>query len=153
MQETLALRQATIAELPEIAERWLAMFEEVGNFTEADFVPDWRHRFVQLLSDEIARGDASYFVAVDGTRIVGTAGARMTDGYPSTIHGVRSGYIFGVQVDPQYRGRGIATALTERAIAFLKERNPWRIRLHASRFGRPIYEKLGFVPTNEMELR
>lgn len=24
--------------------------------------------------------------------------------------------------------------------------------LHASRFGRPIYERMGFVPTNEMEL-
>jgi ribosomal protein S18 acetylase RimI-like enzyme len=98
------------------------------------------------------RGEAAYFVALDGTRIIGTAGALLTSGYPAAIHGIRNGYIFGVHVDAPYRGRGIATKLTENAIAFLRSRDPWSIRLHASPFGRPIYEKLGFAATNEMQL-
>jgi GNAT superfamily N-acetyltransferase len=152
MQETLVMREAHVAELPEIAEHWLAMFEEVGKHRERDFAPDWRERFVQFLTAQIERGDAAYFIAIDNERIVGTAGALMMSGYPSAIHGLRSGYIFGVHVDPPYRGRGIATALTQRTIAFLKTQNPWSIRLHASPFGRPIYEKLGFVAANEMRL-
>ncbi len=152
MQDTLLLREARIAELPAIAEHWIAMFTEVGNFCEADFAPGWRERFVRYFTEQIERNDARYFIAVDAERIVGTAGARMADGYPAAINGVRSGYIFGVHVDPAYRGRGIATRLTQSAIAFLEERKPWAIRLHASRFGRPIYERLGFTPTNEMEL-
>lgn len=152
MQDTLLVREAQIAELSYVACHWIAMFEEVGNFSERDFVQDWRERFVRHFTAEIQRGDAAYFVAVDGGKIVGTAGARMSDGYPAAIHGVRNGYIFGVHVDTEYRGRGIATTLTKRAIDFLKARNPWTIRLHASRFGRPIYEKLGFAPTNEMQV-
>lgn len=152
MQNTLLLREARIDELPAIAHHWIAMFEEVGNFHEADFAGDWRERFVRHFTAEISSGDAAYFVAEDEGRLIGTAGARMTDGYPASIHGVRNGYIFGVHVDPGYRGRGIARELTERAVAFLQTRKPWAIRLHASRFGRPIYEKMGFTPTNEMQL-
>lgn len=153
MQETLTLREARPHELSEIAEHWLAMFEEVGKHHEREFTPGWRERFVQYFRDRIERGDACYFVAHDGECIVATAGALLTEGYPAAIHGIRSGYVFGVRVDPRYRGRGIATQLTQRAIAFLQAREPWAIRLHASPFGRPIYEKLGFTPTNEMQLR
>jgi ribosomal protein S18 acetylase RimI-like enzyme len=152
MQDTLLLREARIDELAAIAEHWIAMFEEIGNLHESEFVPEWRQRFVRRISDEITRGDAAYFVAADAQRIVGTAGARMMDSYPSEIHGVRSGYIFGVHVDAAYRGRGIATRLTQAGIAFLQERKAWSIRLHASPYGRPIYEKLGFRPANEMVL-
>jgi ribosomal protein S18 acetylase RimI-like enzyme len=129
------------------------MFEEVGKHREADFVAGWRDRFVAYFTREITAGDAAYYVALDGERIVGTAGALLTTGYPADIHGIRSGYIFGVHVDPQYRGRGLATRLTEHAVKFLEERNPWAIKLHASPFGRPIYEKMQFTPTNEMQLR
>ena len=153
MQDTLLLREARLFELPAIAEHWLAMFEEVGKYREHQFAPDWRARFVDYFTRAINARDAVYFVAVDGERVVGTAGALMTSGYPADINGIRNGYIFGVHVDVQYRGRGIATNLTQAAIAFLKERKPWSIRLHASQFGRPIYEKLGFEPTNEMQLR
>lgn len=152
MQDTLLMREAQIAELPSVASHWIAMFEEVGKHRENDFVPGWRERFVRFFAAEIERGDAAYFVAVDGKRIVATAGGLLTDGYPAAIHGIRIGYIFGVHVDRAYRGRGLATALTERTIAFLKARSPWAIRLHASPFGRPIYEKLGFAATNEMQL-
>lgn len=153
MQDTLLLREAQLGELPAIAEHWIAMFEEVGKHRESEFASGWRERFVRYFNERIGCGDARYFVAVDGERVVASAGAMMTDGYPAAIHGLRNGYIFGVRVDPGYRGRGIATRLTQLALAFLQERNPGAIRLHASPFGRPIYEKMGFIPTNEMQLR
>lgn len=153
MQETLVLREAQIQELPAIAQHWLSMFEEVGKHRQAEFVPNWRDRFVKYFTREIAAGDAAYYVAIDADRIIGTAGALLTNGYPAEIHGIRNGYIFGVHVESHYRGRGIATQLTRLAAAFLEERCPWAIRLHASPYGRPIYQKMGFTPTNEMQLR
>ena len=152
MEQTLLLREARVDELGEIAEHWIAMFEEVGKHREREFVADWRARFRRFFTERIERGEAAYFVAVHTERIVGTAGALLTDGYPAAIHGLRNGYIFGVHVTQQHRGRGIATQLTWLAIEFLEARRAHTIRLHASAFGRPIYEKLGFVPTNEMQL-
>jgi ribosomal protein S18 acetylase RimI-like enzyme len=152
MHDTILLREAEFDELPAIADHWIAMFEEVGKHHEAQFESGWRERFVSYFAERISAGTAAYFVALDGERVIATAGASLTEGYPSAIHGIRSGYIFGVHVQAAYRGRGIATRLTQRAIAFLEQRKPWAIRLHASPFGRPIYEKLGFTPTNEMQL-
>jgi len=121
-------------------------------FREADFEPGWRERFVRYFEQRTVANETQYFVASDGDRVVGTAGALIRDGYPSIIHGVRFGYILGVYVEHEYRSLGIAKRLTQDAIAFLRAAGVRNIRLHASKAGRPIYEKLGFTPTNEMEL-
>lgn len=145
-------REAGDADLPACAELWLAMFEEVGKHRESHFAPDWRERFVAYASRRIHAGELRYFIAEMDGEVVATAGALLRDGYPSDIHGVPYGYVFGVSVKPKARKRGIATELTRQAVAWLKAQNVARLVLHASPFGRPIYEKMGFIPTNEMQL-
>jgi ribosomal protein S18 acetylase RimI-like enzyme len=152
MQETITIRTARLEELAVLAEFWFAMFEEVRNLPVSEFVSDWRERFIDYFSHRILADDVAFFVATEHERIVGTAGAMLDDGYATSIHGLRFGYVFGVRIEPAYRGRGLATALTRETIAFLKSKQCRRIRLHASTAGRPIYERLGFVPTNEMQL-
>jgi GNAT superfamily N-acetyltransferase len=53
-------------------------------------------------------------------------------------------WIAMVLTDPAFRGRGLATALLEHAIAYLREHGSRSIRLDATALGRPVYEKLGF---------
>jgi ribosomal protein S18 acetylase RimI-like enzyme len=151
--EAAQIRPGTLAELDRYADFWLAMFEEVGILAESDMVSDWRARFRQYFERRISQNEARFFVALEQSEIVGTAGALIADGYPFYVHGIPRGYVFGVRVDPKHRNRGIATQLTHEAIAFLRGIGCAPIRLHASPFGRPIYERLGFRPTNEMELR
>ncbi len=59
-------------------------------------------------------------------------------------------WIAMVLVDKSVRGRGIGTGLLRHAIDYLKERNVRTVRLDATPAGRPIYEKLGFVPEYEL---
>jgi ribosomal protein S18 acetylase RimI-like enzyme len=146
------IRAARIDELPACADHWLAMFEDAHILEAADLQEHWRERFVSYFSRRISENEARYFVAVNGNGVIGTAGAMLADGYPTVVHGLRFGYIFGVHVASQHRGQGLATALTRETIAFLKELKCRRIALHASPFGRPIYERLGFIPSNEMKL-
>jgi predicted N-acetyltransferase YhbS len=68
-------------------------------------------------------------------RIVGT-GASV--GFGTT------GWIGGIAVTEQARGRGLGRALTEAAIDALGPRGTYL--LLASELGRPIYDRLGFVP-------
>jgi len=147
------IRPGTISELDRFADFWLAMFEENRNVAESDMVRDWRTRFRRYLERRILENEARFFVAVEEGAIIGAAGALVADGYPFVVHGIRRGYVFGVRVDPTRRKRGIATRLTQEAIAYLRGVGCGLVRLHASPFGRPIYERLGFRPTNEMELR
>jgi ribosomal protein S18 acetylase RimI-like enzyme len=152
VNDTIAIRAGTAADLAHVCEHWLAMFEEVGKYFERDFPPDWRSDFQSYFARRMAAGEAAFFVAVDGEAIVATSGALIRDGYPAAITLLREGYIFGVRVAPEYRSRGLAEHLTREAIAYLERANCRSIRLHASRFGRSIYERIGFVATNEMEL-
>jgi GNAT superfamily N-acetyltransferase len=54
---------------------------------------------------------------------------------------------------PEWRGKGVATAIMEAIIAFVKQTEARRIWLRATEAGRPLYRKLGFVAlATEMEL-
>jgi len=63
----------------------------------------------------------------------------------------RFAWVGMVLVDPQHRGRGIGTRLLEAAIQHLDDRRISTIKLDATPQGKPLYEKLGFVPEYEIE--
>lgn len=63
----------------------------------------------------------------------------------------RFAWIGMVLVDPAYRGRGIGTTLLERTIEYLDAVGIPCIKLDATPQGKPIYEKLGFLPEYEIE--
>jgi GNAT superfamily N-acetyltransferase len=62
-------------------------------------------------------------------------------------------YLLNFYTVPEARGRGLATQLLHRAVEVCKENKVGVITLHASKFGKPIYEKFGFTENNEMILR
>ena len=61
-------------------------------------------------------------------------------------------YIVNVWTDPAHRRRGLCRALMQEVIAWCRAHQVTRLTLHASAAGRPLYEGLGFAPTNEMRL-
>lgn len=90
---------------------------------------DWQ-RFVQL-------APSGCFLATCEERAAGTA--------TTTAYGRELGWIGMVLVHPDFRRRGIGTALLRRAIEHLRhEREVACVRLDATPEGRPLYEGLGF---------
>jgi predicted acetyltransferase len=55
-----------------------------------------------------------------------------------------------VYVEPAHRGRGLAKMLMREAEAELARRGVSFAILHATRMGRPLYEKIGWAQTAEM---
>jgi ribosomal protein S18 acetylase RimI-like enzyme len=62
-------------------------------------------------------------------------------------------YLLNFYTAPEARGRGLATQLLHHAVDECHACNVRVITLHASKFGKPIYEKFGFTQNNEMILR
>jgi GNAT superfamily N-acetyltransferase len=101
--------------------------------------------------------DGSYrgFVAVDDNNgeIVGGGGIVISK-WPGSLGQCAPlrAMILNVYVERDYRRRGIARTLMQTMIAWCREQQFAYVGLHASDEGRPLYESLGFRPTNEMRL-
>ncbi|HTF03989.1 MAG TPA: GNAT family N-acetyltransferase [Bacteroidia bacterium] len=105
-----------------------------------------KQKFIDIL--RIAR----CFVCLDNEKIVGVAYI-IPSGNPTDLFKSEWSYIRMVGVNPEYRGQGIAKALTEMCIDFAKQSNEKTIALHTSEFmdaARHIYESIGFKVFEEI---
>jgi GNAT superfamily N-acetyltransferase len=62
-------------------------------------------------------------------------------------------YLLNFYSAPEARGRGYANQLLRESVDECRKRGATVVVLHASPFGRPIYEKFGFTSSSEMMLR
>jgi GNAT superfamily N-acetyltransferase len=88
-------------------------------------------------------GSGGCFAARDDDRVVGTT--------TTTTYGPELAWVGMVLVDPAYRRRGVATALTGAALGHLRRRGVSTVKLDATPAGRVLYERLGFVPEGRLE--
>ncbi len=125
------------------------------------------------LYDQLVGASRSYFAAAltdgravawvaeagpaDSAReIVGGAVLQLRELLPRPLPGgdrlVRGaqGLILNVFTERPWRRRGVAAALMRELLEWCRSNGVESVVLHASDEGRPLYEKLGFEPTNEM---
>jgi GNAT superfamily N-acetyltransferase len=69
----------------------------------------------------------------------------------TTAYGKDLGWIGMMLVDPDYRRRGIASALIRRSLDYLREKQVASIKLDATPAGEPVYSQLGFQPEWKFE--
>ncbi len=98
--------------------------------------------------------DGSYFgyIAEEGSTAIGGIGLMVIDWPPHPSHPSedRRGYVLNVFVEPSHRGQGLAKMLMQLGEAEFAERGVSFAILHATRMGRPLYEKIGWAQTAEM---
>ncbi len=71
---------------------------------------------------------------------------------PTNLSG-RIGHILNLVTDPAYCRRGIARRVMKVMLSWLKQQGIQNVSLHATEMGRPLYDELDFVGSNEMTLR
>jgi len=133
------------------------MFRDMGQLTD-----DLRGTLVEAARAYFAAAipDGRYvaWVAeVEGT-VVGGAGVQLRELLPRPAPGGRAlvrgpqGLILNVFTERAWRRRGVAAALMRELLGWCRANGIESLVLHASADGRPLYERLGFTPTNEMRL-
>nr|WP_244977260.1 GNAT family N-acetyltransferase [Deinococcus humi] len=105
------------------------------------------------LRSALADGSYSGVLIQEGENVVAGAGVlwQTLPPSPRTVTPLRA-YILNVYVAPSQRGQGLARQLMRVLLAECRARGVEQVSLHASDAGRPTYERLGFMPTNEMRL-
>jgi GNAT superfamily N-acetyltransferase len=147
------LRPATLADFDTVLYHRREMFREMGGDYER------RINSFETASQEYFRAalqDGSYFGLLGeiGNEIVAGGGIVIAPwpGSPLNFH-PRRAWILNIYVEPAYRRQGFARTIMAALIDWCKENGFQSVSLHASEYGRNLYEKLGFRPTNEMRLK
>jgi len=94
-------------------------------------------RLAKVVGFARARLDGEVVVADAHGELVGVAAGAVFGG---------TGWVGGVAVVPAHRRIGLGGALTQAIVEFLEASGVATVLLHATALGRPVYERLGFVP-------
>jgi GNAT superfamily N-acetyltransferase len=150
--QVITLRNATLADIPEILRHRRGMYEDMG-FTDANALDAMIPLSAAFLSKAMAEAAFRAWLACDRERVAG-GGAVLISPWPAHPYDLecRRATIINVYVYPEYRRRGIARQLMQEILAWCKAAGLARVCLHASDQGRHLYETLGFEPSNEMKL-
>ena len=93
-----------------------------------------------------------WLIEVDG-QVVAGGGVAIVGFQPTPFDpSPRRAWVLNMYTEPAFRRQGLAKQVLETIIAWCREQGLRSVLLHASDAGRPLYEAVGFEPTNEMRL-
>jgi ribosomal protein S18 acetylase RimI-like enzyme len=156
---SFTVRPATTGDVRILARHRVSMFRDMGRQLDDATADALLEATTTYLREAVPRGEYVAWLARDaGSDVIGGAGAQLRRILPRALDvgpGIELGpeaLVVNVYVEREWRRRGVADALMRALLESLTARGIRRIVLHASPEGRPVYERLGFVPTNEMRL-
>jgi GNAT superfamily N-acetyltransferase len=140
-----------------IARHRVEMFREMGEVPTEDLAQELLAKSTSALAATLTDGTyvGWFAIAADGSVIAG-AGVHIRPQLPRMSHdhqrieAMPVPLAVNVYTETPWRGKGVARALMHVLMEWATARGADRVVLHASDAGRPLYESLGFDPTNEM---
>ncbi len=136
----MEVRLATAADELEVCRLW-AMLLKFYNKQASPEVLQRSYRYVINHPQKVL----IFIILIEGV-VTGTASLHL--GHYSTWHDHWYGHIEDVIIDPEYRGRGLASNILSHVISAAKEQDLSRLELNAlnnNNAARRLYEKLGFT--------
>ena len=146
------IRSATLSDIPHIVSHRAGMFREMGIPAEFDDMATatelWLRHAIPSKTYRawVATADSGDVVAGGGLLIIPWPPGPMS-------MDPRCGFIFNVYTQPAHRKQGLAKRLMDAMHGHCREEGIERVVLNASVFGKPVYEAMGYVETNEPMMR
>jgi GNAT superfamily N-acetyltransferase len=163
MSGQIQVRLATPRDADVIAWHRARMFQDMGQLPPDLFEP-LRSSARERLTVALETGEYIGWLASpeeSPDTVVAGAGVQLRQVFPHPrrhadgsveVAGGRHAIVLNVFTEPSWRRQGLAERLMRHILAWAKNERLDRLVLHASAEGRPLYGRLGFVPTNEMRL-
>jgi GNAT superfamily N-acetyltransferase len=142
---TWTIRPATVQDIDSIIERRFDMFRSMNDNIDEAKMETLRQPTAAYLQRAIPSGEFCAWLAESEGQVIGSAAVILHAKLPGPRNpSGREGYILSVYVNPAWRRQGIATALMNTILEYLRQNNVGAAYLHASSEGRLVYEQLGF---------
>jgi GNAT superfamily N-acetyltransferase len=158
MNPEFRVRLATAGDAELIGYHRARMFQDMGQIP-AHLFDEFRSESSKRVRNLIESDEYVGWLACHNSapnKIVAGAGVQLRQvlPHPASNDGFAEGrhaLIINVFTEPEWRRKGLAALLLEQIIEWSRVEKIDRLLLHASEQGRALYERLGFVLTNEMK--
>jgi GNAT superfamily N-acetyltransferase len=148
----LIIRPARPDEIAMVIHHRRQMFTDMGGY-EAAALDEMERASQAVFAEALRNGTYRGWFADAGGRVVAGGGVLLVPFQPSPGQPRPARpYIVNVYTEPGYRRRGLARRVMEEMVAWCRAQGYSGVNLHAAEEARPLYESMGFVPTNEMRL-
>ena len=149
----IRIRVAAVPDIPHVLHHRSSMYLDMGRGNAAQHETMLEITRAFLNSAMPSGAYVGWLAETSDGRVVAGAGVTIFPwpGSPDDTSGRRA-LVQNVYTEPEFRRQGLASQLMLTAIAWCRDQGLPSISLHASDFGRPLYEALGFRQTNEMRL-
>ncbi|MBR5386684.1 MAG: GNAT family N-acetyltransferase [Clostridiales bacterium] len=140
-------RIATDKDIELMMQSRLEMLRVVNNLGD-DY--EFSEDIVNNSREYFLNGDQSTVLVLDGDKVIGCASMSYITIMPTFSHpsGKRA-HLMNVYTNPSYRRQGIARKMVNMLIDDAWSKGATEISLDATKLGRPLYESMGFIDSNE----
>ncbi len=140
-----SLRLATKDDIPQLAELRIEFIKEIRLEYHKDRIDEYREVMCNYLEKEMSSGNFIAWLAIANNEIIATSGLITIQRVPQfwNMSG-KEAYIMSMYTKPEWRNKGIGSAILEKLVEEAKNRDIIAIKLYATPMGKPLYEKHGF---------
>lgn len=125
----------------------LEMLRVVNNLSD-DY--EYSEDIVNNSRDYFLNGDQTTVLVLDGDKVIGCASMSYMTIMPTFSHPTgKRAHLMNVYTNPSYRRQGIARKMVNMLIDDAWSKGATEISLDATKLGRPLYESMGFIDSNE----
>jgi GNAT superfamily N-acetyltransferase len=152
--DEITIREAVPGDLAVIVRHRRAMFKDMG-YKDTAVLDAMDHTCRPFFAQALTEGWYRAWLAQNGEGQVVAGGGILILPWPSHPRDsqTRRPMIVNVYTEPAYRRRGLARRLMVAMLDWARQEGYGTVALHASDYGRSLYESLGFQATNEMRLQ
>ncbi len=146
------IRRAGVNELNKVLHHRRSMFLDMG--FEGNTVEEAMAISETMFADAMKQDRyAGWFVEDVNGAVVAGGGIVLIEFQPGPRDpSTYRAWVVNMYTEREHRGKGLARELMQIMTLWSRQQGFRNLYLHSSKEGRPIYESLGFTPTNEMSL-
>lgn len=139
------LRKANLNDIDKFIEFRIEFLREIQNSPPEMEIEIFRKSLKDFLLEKMKSNEFIAWLAELDNVIIATSSLSFLQKPPHFINITgKFAYIMNMYTKPEWRRKGIGSVLLEKLIDEIKKRGIRSVVLHATPYGRPLYEKYGF---------
>ncbi|MFX1593892.1 MAG: GNAT family N-acetyltransferase [Promethearchaeota archaeon] len=140
-----SLRKATLNDIDKLIEYRVKFLKEIQTFPPDMEFEIFRKTLKDFFLSKMKSNEFVAWFAESDNEIIATSGLSFLQKPPHFINLTgKFAYIMNMYTKPEWRRKGIGSALLKKLFEEIKKKGIKLVVLHSTSYGRPLYEKYGF---------